>query len=100
MSNFADLMPDARIINRLGDDVTYTPTGKLPVTIKAIIYPHSQRIGAESYIPEFQTEIEFMKLAISALPQRDDRIRVNTLTYKVDSITNDDGVFIRVAVRL
>lgn len=99
MSNFADLMPDADMLALLGDDVIYTPAGKTPVPIKAVVDYDNVRVGTEAYTTELQTEIEFMKTDIQPYyPARGDRIAIGNNSYKVDSILTDDGVYVRVSV--
>ncbi|MGR9035875.1 MAG: hypothetical protein ACU83O_04710, partial [Gammaproteobacteria bacterium] len=72
---------------------------KTPVEIKAIIEQNVGRIGVEAYTTELQTEIEFLKADVLYPPQRGDRIQYGSISYTVDAVVSDDGVYIRVAVR-
>ena len=90
-------MPDDELMTALGDDITYK-RGLKNSAVKAIVDHNVQNVGDQGYVVEPRTEVEFLKTAIPWLPQRGDVITVKAVTFTVQSIIHDDGVYVRVAV--
>jgi hypothetical protein len=98
MAVFADNFPDEELMTALGDDIIYK-RGSKTFAIKAIINRNVDHVGNNGYAIERRTEIEFLKSAIPLMPQRDDIIKENNMSFTIDAVISDDGVYIKVAVR-
>lgn len=99
MSDFIDNFPDAILLNTLGDTVTYTELGVGSSTIKAVVdYGINNTFATDSYVPQSQVTVQALKTDMPNIKKGDSFIH-NTRTLTVDSVIDDDGVFVLLAVR-
>ena len=98
MANFADLFPDDQLMQALGDDITYQPSGGGSFPIKAVVEKGVEVFGADGLATGFRTEIEFLISSISFAPKRDDRISADGESFVVDAEVANDGTYITLAV--
>lgn len=99
MADFADLFPDTKLMQLLGDEVTYQPKGGGSTAIKAVVdYGVRNTFATDAYVPERQTSVQVRK-ADAPLLAKGDRFVHNNNSLLVDAIVDDDGHFVRVLVR-
>ena len=100
----ADL--DTVVFNRFGGTATYAPNGwipdgttSLPITLTAIVDLSNEVYPFEGggFATERQTVIHFRRSELSG-PRRGDTITLGGVCYTVDSVLEDDGDLISVAV--
>ena len=98
MANFADLFPDDQLMQALGDDIIYQPSGGGSYPIKAVIEKGVEFFGVDGLAIGFRTEIEFLIDSLSVAAKRDDRISADGENFVVDAEIANDGTYITLAV--
>ena len=78
---FTDHMPT--IMNRLGEEMSYTPNGGSPVMIHGIFYSKKQEVHSfDSHYSSLTHELRINNADIVS-PKRGDKVQINTVTYTV-----------------
>lgn len=99
MSNFADLMPDADLMELLGDDVIYIAKRPPGVAIKAIVDYDNQKVFAgESYVPQTNITVEALKADVPGVA-KGSRFVHESRTLTVDAVLINDHTYLTLAVR-
>ena len=98
MANFSDLFPDNLLMDVLGDDIIYQPSGGGSFPMKAIIDRDIEFFGADGLVAGFRTEIEFLISGLSFAAKRDDRISAGSENFVVDAEIANDGTYIKLTV--
>ena len=99
MARFTDTFPDSTLMSLLGDDITYQPSGGGAYPIKAVVEFGVERIGGDGYTVEFNTEVELLINDLPVRPKSGDSLIAEGDHFLVDAVINDDGTYIRLAVK-
>lgn len=95
--NFASLIPDAVLLNTLGDDITYHATGG-DVAIKAIVGQAVDPVfAADAYLAEKRLTVD-VAVADCAGLAKGKKFTINGKKYLVDAVIENDGYFAKCLV--
>lgn len=91
---------NASCFTAFGEAATYTPSGGSPVAITVIVDRNVDLApgGFDSTVIERRTVLNILKTEVAA-PERGDVCVVGATSYTVDSVFDDDGYVVKVAVR-
>lgn len=79
-------------------DATYTPDGGAGAAVRVIVMEDSEFVAAgQSDVTDRRTVIAIRSSDVAA-PGRDDTVLVGSTTYTVESVIDDDGLEMRLAV--
>lgn len=95
--NFASLIPDAVLLNTLGDDITYHATGG-DVAIKAIVGQSVDPVfAADAYLAEKRLAVDVAVADCVGLA-KGKKFTINGKKYTVDVVIENDGYFAKCLV--
>jgi hypothetical protein len=97
MANFAAMIPDAVLLNTLGDDITYhAKNGDL--AIKAIVGKSVGNVfGTDAYLAENRIAVD---VAVADCPDlaKGRKFTINGKKYTIDIVAENDGSFAKCLV--
>lgn len=93
---------DAELLNTFGTAGSYTPAGGRTVYTQILIEEQADPFAGADFDGRYQEQRReaFILATAAPNPKRGDALKVGAVTYQVDEVVRDDGLLVRLSVRV